>query len=342
MRGILIVAAAMLLSAGPAHAWGPFGHRWLTGIAVEKLPAELPAFLKTKAAAAAIAEFANEPDRWRGAGKTHDMERDSGHFIDGDDAGKVLSVVPMNALPETRQEYAAQLRVGGTDEYKAGWLPYSIVDGHQQLAKDFAYWRAAVVGEKRGATARDRAWFRIDRQQREALILRDLGVWSHYVGDLSQPHHASVHYDNWGDYPNPNNYPQTRGFHVRWENQFVQYNVKRAAIAAAVPEFRDCACPLMKRVEESLADSMAKVPGLFALEGQSPFPDKPGDPANAVLAAQVALATQQLALAAGDVRDLTVLAWRAAEDQGVGYPVIPLKDIESGKVVLTRGMLGGE
>jgi hypothetical protein len=61
-----------------------------------------------------------------------------------------------------------------------------------------------------------------------------------------------------------------------------------------------------------------------------------------VLTQQVAFATKQLALAAGEVRDLTVLAWRAAADQGVGYPAIPLKDIESGKITLTRGMLGGE
>ncbi len=27
-------------------------------------------------------------------------------------------------------------------QYKAGYLPYSIVDGFQQLRKDFAYWRA--------------------------------------------------------------------------------------------------------------------------------------------------------------------------------------------------------
>ena len=34
------------------------------------------------------------------------------------------------------------LRAAGTDEYRAGYLPYAIIDGWQQLVMDFAYWRA--------------------------------------------------------------------------------------------------------------------------------------------------------------------------------------------------------
>ena len=30
----------------------------------------------------------------------------------------------------------------GLDSWQAGYLPYSIIDQHQQLTKDFAYWRA--------------------------------------------------------------------------------------------------------------------------------------------------------------------------------------------------------
>ncbi len=64
---------------------------------------------------------------------------------------------------------------------------------------------------------------------------------SHFVGDVTQPQHVSVHYDGWGNYPNPNNYPNTR-FHVRWENDFVRDNVSRPAIAADAPPFHDCNC----------------------------------------------------------------------------------------------------
>ncbi len=78
----------------------------------------------------------------------------------------------------------------GSDEYKAGYFPYSIIDGWQQLVKDFAYWRANAAGEKFARNDAQRAWFVRDRQTREQLTIRDLGYWSHFVGDASQPLHG--------------------------------------------------------------------------------------------------------------------------------------------------------
>jgi hypothetical protein len=37
--------------------------------------------------------------------------------------------VPIKPLPATREAYDTALRANGSDEYKAGYLPYSIVDG---------------------------------------------------------------------------------------------------------------------------------------------------------------------------------------------------------------------
>ncbi len=45
----------------------------------------------------AIAEWNAELDVSKGAGQTHDFERDPGHYIDIDDAGKVLGGVDFNA-----------------------------------------------------------------------------------------------------------------------------------------------------------------------------------------------------------------------------------------------------
>ena len=39
----------------------------------------------------------------------------------------------------------AALQAVHTDSYHAGYLPYSIVDGWEQLAKDFAYWRVLTA-----------------------------------------------------------------------------------------------------------------------------------------------------------------------------------------------------
>jgi len=39
---------------------------------------------------------------------------------------------------------------------------------------------------------------------------------------------------------------------------------------------------------------------------------------------------------------MIVDAWRASADGMVGYPMINVRDIDSGKVVLTRDMLGAD
>jgi hypothetical protein len=69
----------------------------------------------------------------------HDKEGDTGHYIDLADYGKAMGIVALNRQPTTREAYDTQLRAGGSTQYKAGYLPYSIVDGWQQLRKDFAY-----------------------------------------------------------------------------------------------------------------------------------------------------------------------------------------------------------
>ena len=61
----------------------------------------------------------------------HDKERDPGHYIDLADDGKAMGMVPLDKLPVTREAYDTQLRAGGSTGYKAGYLPYSIVDGWQ-------------------------------------------------------------------------------------------------------------------------------------------------------------------------------------------------------------------
>lgn len=341
MRGVFL-SLAMLCLAAPAYAWGPAGHRWASSAAIGLLPAEVPAFVRAPAAQTAIGEFANEPDRSRGAGKTHDAERDAGHFIDLTDDGKVMGALTLSALPETRAEYDAALNAAGTDQYKAGYLPYSIIDGYQQLVKDFAYWRALSVGENQALSVQDRAWFAADRALREQLTIRDLGVWSHYVADVTQPQHASVHYDGWGDFPNPQNFPNRRGFHVRWENQFVQDNVAGAAIAAAAPAFRDCDCPFGQRVTEYIMESFGHVTPLYELEARGAFAWPTPDKNALVIKEGAAFATKRLALGAAEIRDLVVLAWRESAKGSVGYPAIAVADVESGKIVLTRQMLGGE
>src|SRR3954447_14163299 len=205
MKRLAIAALAAIAVAIPSSllAWGNTGHRMIGELAMGALPAETPAFLRTRQAMLDVGELSREPDRSKGAGKLHDQDRDPGHFIDLDDDGKVLGGPPMLPLQATRADYETQLRAAGLDEWKTGYLPYSILDRYQQLTTDFAYWRVLKAAEANPAWKEHKAWFTQDRVRREALIQRALGELSHFIGDGSQPLQVTSHFNGWGDGANP-------------------------------------------------------------------------------------------------------------------------------------------
>ena len=319
--GLAALAAGALPASG-AWAWGDTGHRLIGALAVKALPKVLPAFLRTPKAAADVGELAREPDRWRNAGKTHDTMRDPAHFLDVDDAGRILGGPALDKLPATRTDYETALRAVGTDSQKAGWLPYAIVDGYQQLAKDFAYWRADVAGERTERAPGPRAWITADRLRRERQIVQDLGVWAHYVGDASQPLHLTVHYNGWGDGPNPAGYTTDR-IHVPYEGEFVRANVTAAAVAVKMKPYRDCHCGVELRTADYLKATYATVIPFYELQKAGGLKD--GDRRGA------AFTTERLAAAASELRDLTVQAWNASAYGTVGYPPTQVGEIEAGR-----------
>jgi hypothetical protein len=333
LRDLLLALILACAPAVPALAWGATGHELVSGVGAELLPDEVPAFLRTPEAIAEITVLGRELDRSKGAGETHDRERDPGHWVSLDDAGLVMGAMPLDALPATREAYDTTLRAKGVTQYGAGYLPLAIVDGWQQLVKDFAYWRAASVGARSAADPADRAWFDTDRQRRERLLIRDLGVWSHYIGDASQPLHVSIHFDGWGPYDNPRSFTTKRGIHAQFEGPFVRANVQRDKVKAAAAPYRDCGgCPVQERARALILASHALVVPFYELEKRSAFVD--GNEAG------TAFATERLAQSAAVMRDMVVDAWRASADMGVGYPMIGVRDIEAGRHVLTRDDFG--
>lgn len=340
MRHLVLGAAALLAALpialapfGPALGWGATGHEIVSGVAADLLTEELPPFVRTPEAIADIAVFGRELDRSKGAGDPHDKERDAGHFVSLDDAGRVAGLVALDALPGTREAYDSALRAGvKATQYSAGYLPFAIVDGWQQLVKDFAYWRAAAVGARTALDPADRAWFDADRQRRERLAIRDLGVWSHYVGDASQPMHVSIHFDGWGPFDNPRGFSTRRGLHAHFEGAFVRANVLRESVKAATAPYRACTCSIRDRTTSLILASHAAVVPLYELELQGAFAD--GNEAG------TAFVTARLADSASVLRDMIVDAWRASADMGVGYPMIGVRDIEAGRHILTRDDFG--
>lgn len=321
------------MSPAVAWAWGATGHEWVSGIAVEELPDKIPAFARTSEAMAEIAVLGRELDRSKGAGATHDKERDPGHYINLDDEGAVAGL-SLAALPATREAYDTALRSKGLTQYQVGYLPYAIVDGWQQLVKDFAYWRAASVGAEKAPSEDDRAWFSADRQRRERLTIRDLGIWSHYVGDASQPLHVSEHFNGWGQYPNPRGFSSSKSIHAHFEGAFVRESLDRAAVKAAVMPYQPCECPIEDRARALILDSLANVVPLYEIEQRHGFSKHNPE--------GVAFATARLAAGASVARDMIVDAWRASASASVGYPMVSVHDIESGSVPPTRALFGAD
>lgn len=335
LRSILPVLSIVVAVALPAHAWGTGGHVIINGAAMSALPDALPAFLKTPAAAAEVAALGPELDRLKGSGRPHDSDEDPGHYVDIDDTNMVGGVVALNALPASRQDYDTALRGMGTNQYKEGYLPYAIIDGMQQITKDFAYWRADDASAKNPATtAADRAWFEQDRQLRETLTLRDIGVIGHYIGDASQPLHVTIHFNGWGKYPNPKNYSTSQTLHARFESDFVRSSANVDQVRKKIAPYASCGCTLEQHVARYLAATLAKMPAVYEFEAQGAI-DHPTP-------ASIDLMQSQLAAGAAMMRDLIVDAWTESASAKIAYPPIPVSDIESGKVVLTRQRMGGD
>jgi hypothetical protein len=337
MRPSLLVGIAALVALGAAPralAWGGTGHRWIGRAAIETLPDELPPFLRSAAARDEVGELSREPDRSRNAGRAHDADRDPGHFVDGDDAGRIAGGPALSAPPATREDYEAALRAVGATSWKIGYLPYSIIEDWQQLRKDFAYWRADDAGARYTADPAHRAWLEADRARRERLILADIGALSHFVGDGSMPLHVSIHFNGWGPYPNPNGYTEAP-VHTPWEGAYVRANVPYSAVLANVAPFHDCACPFEQRVGAYLTTTWLTVVPFYELEKAGAFHVAAGKGFDFTVA--------RLAAGASELRDEIVLAWRASEAESVGYkPAMGIADIEAGKIDPYNGLYGGD
>ena len=224
----------------------------------------------------------------------------------------------------TEEREGEHLRAVGQDNWKAGYLPYSIVDRYQQLAKDFAFWRVLNAAEANPKWKAHRAFFTADRKRREAQILETAGQLSHFVGDGSQPLHVTIHFNGWGaDQPNPKGFSNAR-LHGPFESDLVQANITRAMIQPKVAALKLVTGPIEKHTADYLAATGALVVPFYEMEKAGGM--APGDPRG------VALATQQIAVGASELRDLIADAWRISATQSVGWKPVAVADVLAGKV----------
>jgi hypothetical protein len=338
LKRVFLTIAAVALIAAPAAdvgAWGSTGHRLIGVAAMRALPEEIPAFLRTAQSATEVGELAREPDRWKGGPRVHARGRDTAHFIDFTDDGHVLTVAgpSLDAMPELRGEYEASLNQAGLDVDDAGYLYYALLDGWHQLVRDFAYWRVLNAAEARETDPARRAWYAEDRRRRESLLIRDLGVWAHYVGDASQPLHTSIHYNGWdGGTPNPEGFTRSRRTHGLFEGAYVRGVARLDLVESVMPRPDLGETAIDRRTVAYLGASLAQVTPFYRLERDGAFAE--GDPRGGVFA------VERLGAGAGELRDLIVLAWRESANARVGWPAVAVAEVEAGAVDPWDAMIG--
>ncbi len=261
-------------------------------LAAEKLPVEMPAFLRTPTAIEEIEYLGPEPDRWRSPAEPElSSEQAPEHFIDLEMADMV------GKLPRRRYDFIADLYAQGLMHpelarelrpERVGLQPYVTTEVYQRLK--------AAMREYRGLSAAGK-----DTKPVEQAILFYAGWLGHYVGDGSQPLHVTVNYDGWVGKENPNGYTTRHGIHALFETTFVAANLKAADVAPLMTAPQQLG-DIFDDYVAYLRHSATLIERVYQLE-------KAGGFAAAGTAESKQFTAERLAAAASELRDLYYTAW---------------------------------
>ncbi len=303
MRRVLVLrhtfALALLLPvlAAPAlFGWGKDGHRMINYVAMEKLPANLPAFLRTPQALAEVEYLGPEPDRWRSAEEPElNAAQAPEHFIDLEWADSVEPKgLPRDRFDFLQDVYATRaknpLLAASLTPQSIGLLPWQANEAFERLQADMYIYRTRLAQHQDTAGA-------------EQAILYDIGVLGHYVGDGSQPLHTTLNYNGWVVRENPHGYTRDHQIHRQFETDFVHDNIRVQNLEPLVP---DAARILRHPFEDFVTYLRAthqQVEATYQLEKEGGFQGKGS-------AASRAYVAERLANGATMLRDMIVTAWK--------------------------------
>ena len=220
-RGALLLLILVSLLQ-PAWPWGNEGHSAINRVAAEKLPPDVPAFLRN--AADQLAYIAPEPDRWRQPSELAlKRSQEPEHYIN-------LEAVQGMDLPPDRFSFyhaldARRRETPGHPEdllpERVGLQPYVTIEVYERLVVAFREYRRALLEHANPAYA-------------EADAIFYAGWLGHYVGDGANPLHTSIHYNGWIG-ANPKGYTTSNTVHWKMEGIFVAANPKVLQFADLVP-----------------------------------------------------------------------------------------------------------
>jgi hypothetical protein len=154
------LAAAMLGPMAPAaHAWGFFGHRVITQIAIYELPSSMQAFYFRHMPA--IVRQSTAPDERR----SKDPQEATRHFIDMDHFSEEK---PFSKVPRAYDAAADKFSADTLRKY--GTVPWTVIETKNKLVSAFS-------------------------ERDTAAIVMYSAELAHYVEDAFVPLHTTVNYD---------------------------------------------------------------------------------------------------------------------------------------------------
>lgn len=299
-RRVILLVLILGCFFQPAWPWGNEGHGAINRVAAEKLPADVPAFLRNSADQ--LAYLAPEPDRWRQPSElalTRSQEPD--HFIN-------LEAVQGMDLPPDRYSFyralaARRQETPGHPEdllpERVGMQPYISIEIYERLVVAFREYRRAIVEHRNPAYP-------------EADTIFYAGWLGHYVGDGANPLHTSIHYDGWIG-SNPKGYTTSKTVHWKMEGIFVAANFNQLQFADLVPAQPQHLMHPFQDYLQYLQDSHRYVEAAYQLEKAGGF-DGEGTPASREFI------RQRMAAGATMLRNMWYSAWLQSGEESSQKP----------------------
>lgn len=308
-RNFVLGWLALFLSAPIAFGWGRDAHRIVNQVAVQTLPADVPAFLRGRSAIEQMGYLGPEPDRWRSSG-TLSRSQAPDHFIDLE----LLDPIEPYALPVDRYVFIRDVyRTQGdhpnfTSTFapeKIGFLPWRVNEEFERLRVDMREYRAQLAEHRETAEV-------------EQAILYDAGILGHFVADGSQPLHTTVNYNGWVEASNPERFTRLPGIHSEFESHFVHDNFAASDILPLVPAKPRILNSPFQSFMEYLRASHNQVRTVYRLAKAHGFEGR-GSPESRRFTAD------RIAAGAAMLRDMIYTAWQQSAE------VAPTPSVEAMK-----------
>jgi methylenetetrahydrofolate--tRNA-(uracil-5-)-methyltransferase len=292
--GIFVLAMFLCLAAPHSFGWGRDGHKIINRVAMETLPANIPAFLRTPQALDEIEYLGPEPDRWRSSAEPElSVAGAPEHFLDLE----LADLAAPNGLPTERYDFLDDLNEADRlhpdlaerlTPQKVGLLPWQAEEDFERLTVDMGDYRR--LQEARAET-----------YGAEQAILYDIGCLGHFVGDGSQPLHTTINYNGWVTTDNPEAFTRHHGIHSQFETDFVSANLRARDVASLIPAARVLDAPFQDFLLYLLT-THAQVAQVYRFDKQGGF-DGHGS------AASRSFTAERLAAGATMLRDMIYTAW---------------------------------